>query len=94
MYAGQYDFLIAGFQTGLHLSDVAVLVRLLRRLVGAGHTVVVVEHHIELIRAADWIVDLGPGPGAAGGNIVAEGRPEAVALSDGETGRYLAESLL
>jgi excinuclease ABC subunit A len=80
--------------TGLHLHDVAVLVRLLGRLVEAGHTVVVVEHHLELIRAADWIVDLGPGAGDEGGRLVAEGTPAQVARSDGPTGRYLAELLL
>jgi excinuclease ABC subunit A len=70
-----------------------VLVRLLRRLVAEGHTVVVVEHHLDLIRAADWIVDLGPGGGPEGGRLVAEGPVEAIAGSDGETGRYLAEAL-
>jgi len=78
--------------TGLHLKDVAVLVRLLRRLVDAGHTIVVVEHHLDLIHAADWVIDLGPGPGEAGGRLVAEGPPEVVARSKGATGRHLAVS--
>ncbi len=89
---GPRVFLLDEPTTGLHLRDVAVLVGLLRRLVSAGHTVVVVEHHVELIRAADWVVDLGPGPGAQGGRVVAAGRPEQVARSKGETGQYLAES--
>jgi excinuclease ABC subunit A len=90
---GPRVFLIDEPTTGLHLQDVAVLVRLLRRLVAEGHTVVVVEHHLDLIRAADWIVDLGPGGGPEGGRLVAEGPVEAIAGSDGETGRYLAEAL-
>jgi excinuclease ABC subunit A len=89
---GARVFLLDEPTTGLHLSDVAVLVRLLRRLVAAGHTVVVVEHHLELIRAADWVIDLGPGAGDAGGRVVAAGTPAEVARSDGETGRYLARS--
>jgi excinuclease ABC subunit A len=83
-------FLLDEPTTGLHLSDVAVLVRLLRRLIEEGHTIVVVEHHLELVRAADWVVDLGPGAGEAGGRLVAEGTPEEVARSEGPTGRYLA----
>ena len=63
------------------------------RLIDAGHTIVVVEHHLELIRAADWVIDLGPGAGVAGGRVVAKGPPSRVARSNGETGRYLAESL-
>jgi excinuclease ABC subunit A len=89
---GSHVFLLDEPTTGLHLSDVAVLVRLLRRLVDAAHTVVVVEHHLELIRAADWIIDLGPGAGAEGGRVVAQGTPLEVARSTGETGRYLAGS--
>jgi excinuclease ABC subunit A len=54
---------------------------------------VVVEHHLDLIRAADWVVDLGPGGGPHGGRLVAEGPPEAIARSGGETGRYLAKEL-
>jgi excinuclease ABC subunit A len=83
-------FLLDEPTTGLHQSDVAVLVSLLARLVEAGHTVVVVEHHLDLVRTADWVIDLGPGAGQAGGRIVAQGRPEEVARSRGETGRYLA----
>lgn len=79
--------------TGLHLHDLAMLIRLLRKLVNAGHTLVVVEHHLELIRAADWVIDLGPGAGAEGGCLMAEGTPEEVARTRSATGRYLGSSL-
>src|SRR5579859_7364717 len=77
--------------TGLHLDDVRTLCRVLDRLVDAGHTVVVIEHHLDVIKRADWIIDLGPGAGAQGGRVVAQGTPEAVAkVSASATGRYLA----
>jgi excinuclease ABC subunit A len=76
--------------TGLHLDDVRVLCRVLDRLVDAGHTVLVIEHNVDVIKRADWVIDLGPGAGAQGGRIVAEGTPEAVAAAVASvTGRYL-----
>ena len=80
--------------TGLHLADVDKLLRVLDRLVEQGHTVVVVEHHLDVIRHADWVIDLGPEAGAAGGTIVVEGPPErVVAEPRSHTGRALARSL-
>src|SRR6266571_930116 len=76
--------------TGLHLDDVRVLCRVLDRLVDAGHTVVVIEHNLDVIKRADWVIDLGPGAGAQGGHIGAEGTPEEVAaVAASVTGRYL-----
>jgi excinuclease ABC subunit A len=76
--------------TGLHLDDVRVLIQVLDRLVDAGHTVLVIEHHLDVIKRADWIVDLGPEAGDAGGRVVVQGVPEAVAdCEQSHTGRYL-----
>jgi excinuclease ABC subunit A len=80
--------------TGLHFEDVRVLLEVLHRLVDLGNTVVVIEHNLHVIKTADWIVDLGPEGGEAGGRIVAEGPPERVAEdAASHTGRYLAPLL-
>ena len=80
--------------TGLHLDDVKKLLVVLNRLVDAGNTVLVVEHHLDVIKTADWVIDLGPEGGAAGGEIVAEGTPEQVAQSVGSyTGKFLRDFL-
>jgi excinuclease ABC subunit A len=80
--------------TGLHLDDVKKLLAVLNRLVDAGNTVVVVEHHLDVIKTADWIVDLGPEGGDAGGEVIAEGTPEQVAQVDGSyTGKFLRDLL-
>jgi excinuclease ABC subunit A len=77
--------------TGLHADDVQALVMVLHELVEHGHTVVVIEHNLELIAQADWVIDLGPGGGTAGGKLVAQGTPQEVAASEGSlTGRHLA----
>lgn len=76
--------------SGLHRLDIARLLTVLRRLSDAGNTVVVIEHHLDVIAAADWIIDLGPEAGSAGGNIVAVGPPSIVAQNPASiTGRYL-----
>ncbi len=77
--------------TGLHFDDVRKLLVVLNRLVDAGNTVTVIEHNLDVIKSADWIIDLGPDGGPAGGEIIAEGTPEQVAsMASSETGRYLA----
>ncbi len=79
---------------GLHLADTDRLIGVLQRLVDAGNSVIVVEHNLELIKTADWVIDLGPEGGAAGGRLLAEGTPEQVAQAPGSfTGQYLKELL-
>ncbi|HET8713218.1 MAG TPA: excinuclease ABC subunit UvrA, partial [Gemmatimonadales bacterium] len=78
--------------TGLHLDDVRVLCRVLDRLVDAGHTVVVIEHNLDVIKRADWVIDMGPGAGSLGGRVVAAGTPEDIATrAESVTGRYLRD---
>ncbi|HNB51948.1 MAG TPA: ATP-binding cassette domain-containing protein, partial [Anaerolineales bacterium] len=80
--------------TGLHFADIQRLLDVLHRLVDAGNTVIVIEHNMDVIRSADWLLDLGPEGGNKGGNIVAEGTPEEVSRVEGSyTGRVLREVL-
>jgi excinuclease ABC subunit A len=80
--------------TGLHFADVKKLLHVLDRLVSAGNTVVVIEHNLDVIKNADWIVDLGPEGGEGGGSIIAEGPPEQIAACEASyTGKYLAPEL-
>lgn len=80
--------------TGLHFEDIALLLDVLNQLVDAGNTVVVIEHNLDVIKTADWIIDVGPEGGAGGGTIVATGTPEAIAgVSASHTGRYLGPLL-
>ncbi len=78
---------------GLHMADVEKLIRVLHRLVDAGNTVVVIEHNLDVMAEADWIVDLGPEGGAAGGKVVYQGPPEGAGKSGGHTGRILSAFL-
>jgi excinuclease ABC subunit A len=81
--------------TGLHVEDIKKLLAILQKLVNSGNTVVVVEHNLDVIKSVDWIIDLGPEGGSAGGQIVAEGRPEQVAkVMASHTGRFLAGALM
>jgi len=80
--------------TGLHFADIEKLLQVLMKLRNAGNTVIVIEHNLEMIKCADWIIDLGPEGGEAGGKIVGEGPPEKIAeLSGSHTGQYLGRSL-
>jgi len=80
--------------TGLSFADVAALLQVLQRLVDTGNTVIVIEHHLDVIKNADWIIDLGPGAGDLGGYIVATGAPEKIAEErDSATGQYLGKAL-
>jgi excinuclease ABC subunit A len=80
--------------TGLHFDDVAILLQLFQRLVEGGHSIVVIEHNLEVIKCADWIIDLGPEAGADGGEVVATGTPEQIArVEKSHTGRFLRDIL-
>jgi excinuclease ABC subunit A len=80
--------------TGLHFEDIRMLLNVLNRLVEKGNTVIVIEHNLDVIKTADWVIDLGPGGGKAGGEIVAEGTPEDVARAKNSvTGEFLREVL-
>ncbi len=80
--------------TGLHIADVHKLIEVLQKLVDSGNTVVVIEHNLDLIKTADWIIDLGPEGGDNGGTIVAQGTPEQVAdVKTSFTGQYLRKML-
>ena len=80
--------------TGLHFADIDLLLKVLQQLRDAGNTIVVIEHNLDVIKTADWVVDMGPEGGSGGGTVVAFGTPEQVAASaDSFTGRYLAPLL-
>jgi excinuclease ABC subunit A len=81
--------------TGLHFADIHKLLNVLNCLVAKGHSMVVIEHNLEVIKVADWVIDLGPEGGEAGGCVVAEGPPEAIAAyPESHTGRYLQARLV
>ncbi|MEZ5825826.1 MAG: ATP-binding cassette domain-containing protein [Geminicoccaceae bacterium] len=91
---GQTVYILDEPTTGLHFEDVRKLLEVLHTLVEQGNTVVVIEHNLEVIKTADWIIDMGPDGGTGGGTIVAEGTPEDVAGTHGSyTGEYLARML-
>jgi excinuclease ABC subunit A len=91
---GRKLYLLDEPTTGLHIDDVRVLIGVLDKLVDAGHTVLVIEHQMDVVKRADWVIDLGPEAGPGGGRVVAMGTPEDVAKVEGSwTGRYLREAL-
>ncbi|MGA8067870.1 MAG: excinuclease ABC subunit A, partial [Terriglobales bacterium] len=80
--------------TGLHFDDVSKLLSAFRRLIDAGGSIVVIEHNLEVIKTADWVIDLGPDGGDRGGNLVGSGTPESIAgLNNSYTGQYLKQVL-
>jgi excinuclease ABC subunit A len=80
--------------TGLHFADIDLLLKVLHQLVDAGNTMVIIEHNLDVIKTADWVIDMGPEGGSGGGLVVATGTPEDVAKNpDSHTGRYLARLL-
>jgi energy-coupling factor transporter ATP-binding protein EcfA2 len=91
---GKTLYLLDEPTTGLHFADVDKLLQVLHRLVESGNTVLVIEHNLDVIKTADWIVDLGTEGGHRGGRVIAEGTPEKVAETPGSaTGEYLARVL-
>ncbi len=90
---GKTMYLLDEPTTGLHFHDVKKLLEVLQQLVNRGNTVVVIEHNLDVIKSADWVIDLGPEGGEEGGRIVAEGTPESVARSGTYTGAYLKKAL-
>ena len=92
---GHTIYLLDEPTTGLHFEDIRKLLTVLGRLVDAGNTVLIIEHNLDVIKTADWIIDLGPEGGDAGGCIVAEGTPELVSKhEESHTGRFLRPMLL
>ncbi|HMW33134.1 MAG TPA: ATP-binding cassette domain-containing protein, partial [bacterium] len=80
--------------TGLHFEDIKMLMNVLGQLVDKGNTVVIIEHNLDVIKCADWVIDIGPEGGDGGGNIVGEGTPEEIAkIKDSYTGKFLKQEL-
>ena len=91
---GQTLYILDEPTTGLHFDDIKMLLQVLQRLVDAGNSVIVIEHNLDVIKSADWIIDLGPEGGNQGGRIIAEGSPEKVAKNKASyTGTFLKKVL-
>ena len=93
MYKRQF-YILDEPTTGLSLFDVHQLVDVLLRIRSNGHTVVIVEHHLDVVKSCDWVIDLGPEGGSRGGSLVAQGTPEDItAVEESHTGRHLTDLL-
>ncbi|MDE6491133.1 MAG: excinuclease ABC subunit UvrA, partial [Muribaculaceae bacterium] len=90
---GRTLFILDEPTTGLHFEDINTLMGVLNRLVDKGNTVVVIEHNLDVVKCADWVIDMGPGGGKNGGMIIASGTPEDIAAGNSPTAQYLAEEL-
>ena len=91
---GQTLYILDEPTTGLHFHDVQQLLKVLQRLRDHGNTIVIIEHNLDVIKTADWIIDLGPGGGEYGGKIIAEGTPEQIIKNKKSvTGKYLVKEL-
>ena len=94
MATGRTLYILDEPTTGLHFEDIRKLLHVLNRQVEAGNTVLVIEHNLDVIKSADWVIDLGPEGGAGGGQLLAVGTPEQVAkVKESYTGRYLQQVL-
>jgi excinuclease ABC subunit A len=92
--SGRTLYLLDEPTTGLHFEDIKQLLYVLNRLVDAGNTIVVIEHHLDVIKTSDFVIDLGPEGGAEGGRIVGSGTPEEIAqIAESHTGQYLRQVL-
>ena len=91
---GKTVFILDEPTTGLHFADIERLLKILRRLTNLGNTVIIIEHNLDVIKNADWIIDLGPEGGQGGGQIIAEGTPKQIAENPKSyTGQYLAKMI-
>ncbi len=91
---GQCLYVLDEPTTGLHFEDINILLKALSKLIDLGHSLLVIEHNLDVIKTADWVIDLGPEGGSGGGQIVAEGTPETVAkVRNSYTGKFLSKVL-
>ena len=93
-HTGRTLYILDEPTTGLHFQDIKLLLKVLHNLTDQGNTVIVIEHNLDVVKTADWIVDIGPNGGAQGGEIIAEGTPEdIVKVMSSHTGKFLKKML-